>query len=138
MEMQQKKIFFLKKKKSKWATQKSEFFKIANFQKIFVKILRIGPWVCRIDWWEGHWCGACLSFLEKKSTNSVHRGEVPKSPHLLGLMYHDIQKSIFHHIFSNMGQEGFFRNFTFEKIPDYSENSPSDGGKLVILLHNST
>jgi hypothetical protein len=36
-----------------------------------------------------------------------------------------------------MGQEGFFKNFTFEEIPNFSENYSSDGGKLVILLHNS-
>ena len=39
--MKQKKI---EKKKSKWP-----FFKIANSQKFFAKILQIGPWVSRID-----------------------------------------------------------------------------------------
>ena len=33
---------------SKWP-----FFKIANSQKIFVKISWIGPWVSRIDWCKG-------------------------------------------------------------------------------------
>ena len=37
-----------------------------------------------------------------------------------------------------MGQEGFSNIFISEKIPDYSENCPSEGGKLAILLHNST
>ena len=31
------------------------FFKIANSQNLFVKILWIGPLVIRIDWREGHW-----------------------------------------------------------------------------------
>ncbi len=38
--------------------KKTEFFKIANSQKNFVKISQIGPWVSRIDWCEGHWCGS--------------------------------------------------------------------------------
>ena len=29
--------------------KKTEIFKIANSQKIFAKILQIGPWVSRID-----------------------------------------------------------------------------------------
>ena len=37
------------KKKSKMAdSKKTEFFKIANSQKNFVKISWIGPWVSRI------------------------------------------------------------------------------------------
>ena len=39
----------MKQKKSKWPTQKTEFFKIANSQKNFAKISQIGPWVSRID-----------------------------------------------------------------------------------------
>jgi hypothetical protein len=37
------------KKISKWPTQKTEFFKIANSQHFFVKISWIGPWLSRID-----------------------------------------------------------------------------------------
>jgi hypothetical protein len=49
MGMKQKKRF-KKKSKSKWPTRKkTEFFKIANSQNIFVKISWIGPWVSRID-----------------------------------------------------------------------------------------
>ena len=44
---------------SKWLTQKNwVFFKLANSHKFFVKISWIGPWVSRIDWCEGHWCGS--------------------------------------------------------------------------------
>ena len=38
--------------------KKSEFFEITNSQYVFVKILRVGPWLCRIDWRQGHWCGS--------------------------------------------------------------------------------
>jgi hypothetical protein len=38
-----------KKKKSKWPTQNTEFFKIANSQNFVVKISWIGPWVGRIN-----------------------------------------------------------------------------------------
>ena len=48
MGMKQK-INLLKKKNSKWQTQITEFFKIANSQYFFVKISGIGPWMCRID-----------------------------------------------------------------------------------------
>ena len=37
--------------------KKTEFFKNANSQIFFAKISWIGPWVCRIDWCERHWCG---------------------------------------------------------------------------------
>ena len=30
-------------------SKKTEFFKIANSQNLFVKILDIGPWISRID-----------------------------------------------------------------------------------------
>ena len=33
----------------KWPTQKTEFFKIANSQDFFAKILQIGPWISRND-----------------------------------------------------------------------------------------
>ena len=38
--------------------KKIEIFKIANSQNIFAKISQIGPWISRIDWYEGHWCGS--------------------------------------------------------------------------------
>ena len=48
----------MKKKISKWPPKKRSFFKIANSRKNFSKISWIGPWVSRIDWCEGHWCGS--------------------------------------------------------------------------------
>ena len=52
MEMKQKNVVVFEKKKSRWPTQKNW-----DFQKIFAKISHIGPWVGRIDWCKGHWCG---------------------------------------------------------------------------------
>ena len=46
------------KKKSKWLTQKTEFFNFANSQYLFVKISWIGPWVSSIDWYKEHWCNS--------------------------------------------------------------------------------
>ena len=39
----------MKQKKSKWLTQKTEFFNSANSQYFFAKISQIGPWVSRIN-----------------------------------------------------------------------------------------
>ena len=55
---QKKKFFFMQKK-----IQNGRFFKMAVFQnrqfsKFFVKMSWIGPWVCRINWCEGHWCSS--------------------------------------------------------------------------------
>jgi hypothetical protein len=52
MGMKQKIFFFLEKKVQNGRlkkTEKTEIFKIASSQKIFAKILQIGPWVSRID-----------------------------------------------------------------------------------------
>ena len=38
----------MKQKNSKWPTQKTEFFEIANSQYFFVRISWIGPWISRI------------------------------------------------------------------------------------------
>jgi hypothetical protein len=51
-------FFFIFFKFQNGRLKKSAFFKIANSQKKFVKISGIGPWVSRIDWCEGHWCGS--------------------------------------------------------------------------------
>ena len=39
----------LVKKNSRWPTQKTEFFKSANSQYFFLKILGIGSWFSRIN-----------------------------------------------------------------------------------------
>ena len=52
------KIFFWKKKIQNGRLKKRSFFKIANSQYFLVKISRIGPWVSRIEWCEGHWNGS--------------------------------------------------------------------------------
>ena len=51
MGMKQKKI-------SKWPTQKIWVFQNRQFSIFFVKISGIGPWLSRIDWCEGYWCGS--------------------------------------------------------------------------------
>ena len=48
---------FLKKNQN-GRLKKTEFFKIANSQKLFVKISWIVSWVSRIDWSERHWCSS--------------------------------------------------------------------------------
>ena len=55
MRMKQKKI---QKKFKNGRLKKTEFFNSANSQYFFSKISWIGPWVSRIDWCEGHWCGS--------------------------------------------------------------------------------
>ena len=47
-----------KKKNQNGRLKKTEIFKTANSQKNFVKISWIGPWVSRVDWCKGHWCGS--------------------------------------------------------------------------------
>jgi hypothetical protein len=49
---------FLWKKKSKWPRQKTSFSSSTNSQYFFIKFLWLGPWVSRINWCEGHWCGS--------------------------------------------------------------------------------
>jgi hypothetical protein len=51
-------IFLLKKKIQNGRFNKTEFFKIANSQNVFVKISWIGPWISMIDWCKGHWCSS--------------------------------------------------------------------------------
>jgi hypothetical protein len=53
---QKKKIF--KKLIQNGRLKKRSFSSSANSQYFFVKILWIGPWVSRIDWCKGHWCGS--------------------------------------------------------------------------------
>ena len=47
---------FLKKKHSKWPTQKKTHFPA-------LPILWIGPWVNIIDWCKGHWCGSSFMVM---------------------------------------------------------------------------
>ena len=58
MRKKQKKKNYFEKKIQNGRLKKTMFFKIANSQKIFAKISQIGPWVSRIDWCKGHWCGS--------------------------------------------------------------------------------
>ena len=43
------------------AISKKIIFQLCQFSIFFMKISWIGPWVSRIDWFEGHWWG-CLLF----------------------------------------------------------------------------
>ena len=42
---------------------------------------------------------------------------------------------LFYLLFPIFLQKEFLKNFTFEKIPNFSEKLPSEGLELVILLH---
>ena len=44
---------------------KSHFQGFANSQYFSVKISGIGSWMCRIDWYEGHWCGSTYMALHQ-------------------------------------------------------------------------
>ena len=56
--IKQKFFFFLKKKIQNGRLKKMTFFKIANSQYFFLKILWIRRWVSRIDCCKGHRCGS--------------------------------------------------------------------------------
>ena len=42
----------------------------ANPQYFFTKISGIGPWMCRIDWCEGHWCGSTYMVVRLSDISS--------------------------------------------------------------------
>ena len=67
LEWSKKKYFFSKKKFKMADSKKSSFFKIANSQKIFAKILQIGPWVSRIDWCNSTYMVVRLSDIRAKT-----------------------------------------------------------------------
>ena len=63
------------------ADSKKQIFKIVNSQKSFVKISQIGPWVYRIDWCKGHWCGSTymamrLSDISSKTAKKHKKGPI--------------------------------------------------------------
>ena len=66
----QKNVFFSKKKIQNGRLKKRSFFKIANSQYFFVKIYWIGPWVSRIEWCKGHWCGSTYMALRLSDISS--------------------------------------------------------------------
>ena len=58
MGLKQKKT--LKKKNQNGWLKKTDFFQNRQYSIFFVKISWIGPWIRRIDWCKGHWCGSFL------------------------------------------------------------------------------
>ena len=68
-----KKKIISKKKIQNDRIKKTRFFKIANPQYFFVKILWIGPWVSRINIWKRHWCGSTYTAkrLSDISSNQI-------------------------------------------------------------------
>ena len=60
----------LRKKFQNGRLKKTDFFKMANSQKKFLKILWIGPMVSRIDWCEGHWCGSIYMVMRLSDISS--------------------------------------------------------------------
>ena len=68
------KVGFFEKKQQNDRLKKTEIFNSANSQYLFAKISRIGPWVSRINWWEGNQSGLTdmvvrLSHLRSKQAN---------------------------------------------------------------------
>ncbi len=49
---------------------KTSFSSSANSQYFFMKISWIGPWVSRIDWCEGHWCGSTYMVVRLSDISS--------------------------------------------------------------------
>ena len=59
------------KKKIKMAkSKKNSFSSSANSQYFFMKFLWFGPWVSRIDWCEGHWCGSTYMVVRLSNISS--------------------------------------------------------------------
>ena len=52
------KFFFFEKKIQNGRLKKTSFCQTVNSQYFFAKLSRMGPWVNRIDWCEGHWFGS--------------------------------------------------------------------------------
>ena len=71
---QAKKLLFFLKKNPEWPIQKNWVFLNRQFQKNFVKISWIGPWVRRIDWCKGHWCSSTY-IVERLSDVSSKTGK---------------------------------------------------------------
>ena len=51
-------------------SKKLEIFNSANPQYFFAKISEIGPWISRIDWCEGHWCGSTYIVMRLSDISS--------------------------------------------------------------------
>ena len=58
-----------KKNQNGWL-KKTEIFNSPNSQYFFMKISWIGPWVSRIDWCEGHWCGSTYMVVRVSDISS--------------------------------------------------------------------
>ena len=81
--------FLLEKKNkiSKWPTQKKVIFQLRQLSIFFTKISWIGPWVGRIDFCKGHWCGSTY-MVTRLSYISLQTG----------------QKCVFWPFWANVGQ----------------------------------
>ena len=51
-------------------SKKLSFSKSPILKNFFVKISWIGPWVSRIDWCEGHWCGSTYMAMRLSNISS--------------------------------------------------------------------
>ena len=72
MGIKQKKQKFAKKNFKMADSKKLSFSTTTKSWAIAAKISWIGPWVSRIDWCEGHWCGSTymvvrLSYISSKT-----------------------------------------------------------------------
>ena len=64
-----KKLFFLKKRNQN-GHSKNLIFQLRQFLIFFMKISWIGPWVSRIDWCEGYWCGSIYMVVRLSEISS--------------------------------------------------------------------
>ena len=96
------------KKILKWLTN-TEFFKTANFWKKIVKISWTGPWVSRIDWCKGHWCGSTFMAVKRKLKNRQKMHFFASS----------LWKSVTNYVIEWMGLN-FDVFFGFQQIPCYA------------------
>ena len=62
--------YVIKKKKNQGRLKKTEFFNSPNSQYFFEKIWGIDPWVSRINWCEGHWCGSIYMAMRLSDISS--------------------------------------------------------------------
>ena len=69
-----KKKFFLKKKIKMADSKKLSFSTTPKSWSIFTKISQIGPWVCRINWWEGHPFCSTYMVIRLSDVSSIYIG----------------------------------------------------------------
>ena len=65
-----KQKIFEKKINQNGRLKKTELFNSANYQYFLLKISEIDPWVYRLNWCKGHWCGWNYMVIRLSDVNS--------------------------------------------------------------------